>query len=76
MSKKKIAKSKPLSWKKISDWVCEIKDPITGGNWRYIARKETSDFQMFQAIAIYLSFYGEVRPKKGTYVCLSQPALD
>src|SRR5947208_2777681 len=76
---KKLApkpKEKPLQkWEKISDFVYEIEDPVTGGTWRYIGKRETSEPQMLQAVLAYMMFYGKSRPKKGEYVEINQPAI-
>lgn len=76
MPPKKATKPKAMKWKKISDWVYETKDPVTGGIWRYVGKRETSELQMYQAILFYLGLYGRPRPEKGKFVQLAQPAAD
>ncbi len=63
-------------WEKVSDFVYETKDPVTGGTWRYIGKRETSETQILQAVLNYMMFYGKPRPKKGEYIEISQPAID
>ena len=53
-------------WKKVSDFVYEIVDPVTGGTWSYIANREMDEEQLYRAILQAIVFFGIKRPPKGT----------